>query len=413
MIALAAAMTSSLAYGSGATSSGGGNSIHNQANPWFLENTAAVSYCIEIDETNMGLDTIQAVDQVQRALSYWQTSFALTDNDHYAAGELQPYGEVRLVTQVFTYQSKCIDSTDLRFQFGILSASQIEEIGDPTSFIGIAMRSEYDSVNLKGRGYIYVSPQDGILKPKSPYFLSNAWSMCNGCLFQAILRHELGHVFGLKHYSSSKNIMSKNFPANATHSKYHSNSYFLRWLLHFIEKPYFQFRMEPVFVGNLWDTPKHNHIKTIFGLAANENSLKIVKITDSKGESDYTISTKLDGGTEWKKIGSFCQSGRRFVDTFQKSRGVTVFVDEQQKVFNQLPPKVYHQLAAYKRDHKYVLSGRLCSSRGTPETPLLVQIVPDSTRKLGGLFDGIIDVVLMFDFWLMRTEQRTSTELKN
>ena len=71
VLLLGTAFTSHL-FAGGATSSGGGNSFHNSDNPWFLENTEIVPYCIQIDEANFGVSLEFAKAKIEGALTYWK-----------------------------------------------------------------------------------------------------------------------------------------------------------------------------------------------------------------------------------------------------------------------------------------------------------------------------------------------------
>ena len=201
-----------LGVASGGTSSGGGNGYSNRGNPWFLENTVRVNYCIDLDEQAMGVSAARAAELVRSALQYWKNSFALSLRNEYGPGELVPFGQVRIATQDFL-QSPCSDSTPLRFQLGRLATPQQEQlIGLNHDLIGIAMRTAYDNVNMRGSGFVFITPQTGPLKTRAAGFSEEAWSTCDGCVLELALRHELGHVFGVEHVGDGD--MNWNFMAN-------------------------------------------------------------------------------------------------------------------------------------------------------------------------------------------------------
>ena len=64
--------------------------------------------------------------------------------------------------------------------------------------IAAAVRTDYDPVNLRGKGFVYVSPERGRLAPGLPGLIPERWSDEKG-LFEKVLIHEIGHVFGIKH----------------------------------------------------------------------------------------------------------------------------------------------------------------------------------------------------------------------
>jgi hypothetical protein len=208
-----------VAAATGGTSSGGGNGYSNRNNPWFLENTAEVRYCIDIDEEAMGVSAARAAQLVQEALQYWKTSFAQAATKEYLDGEIVPYGQLRVATQSFVHVP-CSEATPLRFQLGTLAdKEQAALVGEGHDLIGLAMRTRYDNVNLRGSGFVFITPQTGPLRTRAVGFSSEAWSVCDGCLLLLALKHELGHVFGVSHagdHETSHNLMAHHFLAEVT-----------------------------------------------------------------------------------------------------------------------------------------------------------------------------------------------------
>jgi hypothetical protein len=183
----------------------GGGVIHRDAlNPWFLENTRNVHYCIDIDVGNFGITADDASRQVAAALNEWTTALSLSVDDYYPANELVPFGQVRIGTQTFVERS-CSDAADfdLRFQLGRLTAEQQANFNNPKEFVGIAVRTDYDIKRLKGRGFIYLSPVSGPLAPNHQRMHPAAWSQHDFMPLKVVLRHELGHVFGMDHQQDS------------------------------------------------------------------------------------------------------------------------------------------------------------------------------------------------------------------
>ena len=173
--------------------SGGGELIEDAKNPWFLINTKQVKYCIQIDEANFGQNISSVRQRIEKAFNFWKVQF---NTNSFSQNE-------SLATQVFTEVS-CNESPDLQFQFGILNGLQLQRIRTPMNYIGLTVRTEYDKVNLKGKGFIYISPQKGTLK----FNLLNLenirenwlpWSEDNGSLLLPTLIHEIGHIFGVPH----------------------------------------------------------------------------------------------------------------------------------------------------------------------------------------------------------------------
>tara|TARA_B110001454_G_scaffold158569_1_gene147886 strand:+ start:22010 stop:23209 length:1200 start_codon:yes stop_codon:yes gene_type:complete len=168
---------------------GGGQIQSDTDNPWFLNNNKNVRYCIQVDETNFSLKKPQLEMIVERALKFWTRQFA---ESYYADADF-PVGK-----QVFTYED-CAPSTDLRFQFGVLSLEQLQNLSGIDKKIAMAVRTDYDRVHLRGKGFIYLAPERGPLALDPELMWPKTWSEFDGWTTQLTVVHELGHVFGLSH----------------------------------------------------------------------------------------------------------------------------------------------------------------------------------------------------------------------
>ena len=135
----------------GAASSGGGEIITDEWNPWFVQNTAQVKYCIKNDPSAFHRKLPIIRTQLAKAFSYWKNEFSRA----YVPNNGNPNSSpVYVGTQEVTEVS-CSDSVDLTFQFGTLTGAQLAELGDVSKLIGFAMRTDYDEVNLRPRLCLY------------------------------------------------------------------------------------------------------------------------------------------------------------------------------------------------------------------------------------------------------------------
>ena len=196
-----ASMFSMVAFGG--WSSGGGELFKDQNNPWFVKNTSAVNFCVEIDEANFGLSRAEAEYQLKQALVFWKKNMAA------AKGE----NTVGIAKQNFVI-GECSNTTDLRVQFGVLTQPQQDYFKTPQKFVSSIVRTSYDTVNLKGKGFLYVSPQFGPLRMQSGRdSVEQPWSMNHGNILGFVLAHELGHMFGYTHSMASLIfLMAEEFP---------------------------------------------------------------------------------------------------------------------------------------------------------------------------------------------------------
>ncbi len=188
--------------------SGGGEFITDQHNPWFLENTKTVKYCIDIDEKSFGLNRSDAETAVSDAINYWKSQLAKVES-----WTSIPDFSFRLGTQTYI-KSTCDDTTDIRFQFGVFTKEQMDKLPNPKGHVGFTIRTDYDPVNMKGTGFIYISPESGPLaleinKGDNTKF----WSDYLGAFrLHSILVHELGHTLGITH-NNELNLMREDFPS--------------------------------------------------------------------------------------------------------------------------------------------------------------------------------------------------------
>jgi hypothetical protein len=191
-------------------SSGGGEFLRDQYNPWFVKGVEEVRYCLVLDTEGFSASAAKAEEIAARALAYWQ-------------GELAPRAtELGVGTQRFTLTnpglaSACKGDEDLTIKlgYGALSADDRKTFTDngedPQDYVGIAMRTAYDKERLRARGYVFIASDRG------PYLYNHGvgvdgglWSY-DGLLFR-ILQHELGHVFGVTHTEAG--FMAADFPEN-------------------------------------------------------------------------------------------------------------------------------------------------------------------------------------------------------
>lgn len=190
----------------GNESSGGGGLLKDAHNPWFLQNTTDVNYCILLDPVSFHQTEEVADKFIQKVFSYYKAEFRNSANTANVGGV-----NIEIATQNFR-RTDCNEFTDIRFQFGYLTPEQRKIFDDPRNYIGHAHLEKYDRVLLRGKGFVYVSADEGDLKPIGPNLLDRPWNEGNGELLYWVLLHEIGHVFGLQHEIMGSFFMDERFP---------------------------------------------------------------------------------------------------------------------------------------------------------------------------------------------------------
>ena len=184
--------------------SGGGELVRDRSNPWFLENTEEVRYCVQLDEANFHQDREVVEEKIQRAFEYWRSEFS---HAVYAGED----DDLKIATQRFV-PGPCTADVAIRFQMGFLTPEQLAKIPNPRQFVSMAVRESYDTRNMAGKGFVYLAADSGPLRPEAPDMLSMPWQSRNGYVLEGVLIHELGHVFGIGHHGMRQQLMSPGFP---------------------------------------------------------------------------------------------------------------------------------------------------------------------------------------------------------
>ena len=171
----------------------GGDLYKDQHNPWFVRNTNLIRYCLRVEEPAISASSEKINSLIEQAFRYWKAEFAW----------LNGQTPVKVATQDFE-KVPCDGTEDIRFLFGretldeqqlnFFKASQtpIQQV------IATSVRTSYDRVQLKGKGFIFFNSDRGPNSYESgTLYVRAAWKY-DALLYRAIA-HEIGHVFGLPH----------------------------------------------------------------------------------------------------------------------------------------------------------------------------------------------------------------------
>ncbi|OFZ22001.1 MAG: hypothetical protein A2X94_16220 [Bdellovibrionales bacterium GWB1_55_8] len=191
----------------------GGEIYKNGRNPWFVENTETVRYCVVVDEKSVSASADHIEILIETAIANWKREFKKYD-------EARLFTEFRVATQEFI-QVPCQRNPELKFQFGwsTLDTEQAAYLVSQgaESILGIAVRTDYDDVQLRGKGFIYIASDLGEHRyDGGPDTVERAWQY--DALLYYVIAHEFGHVLGVPHVGAdhfvdtSRFLMAEQFP---------------------------------------------------------------------------------------------------------------------------------------------------------------------------------------------------------
>lgn len=382
----------------GGMSTGGGLLIGTAANPWFLQNTDKVSYCIDIDEKNFSVSHDAAKKVIERSVDRWKQSFSQANNSYYTSKDLQPYAPLLIATQQFAEEA-CSPRTDLRFQLGKLSDDQARLIPKRDNVIAIAVRAEYDTANLRGRGFIYVAANKGPLKPSAQTFSDDPWSVCDECIFEATITHELGHVFGVPHLEGDKVfLMSEKFVEIIT-DKVHVMAIQA-------EKIGSEWLDQSFPAGGIFSFPKRfsywdcnlTKAQKFFGSSIDQKCLKLEFDNDV-----VTVLAASDKSGAPQKIGTISTSvGSTTESGTDNAILMRIRLPLEQNVFTKLPdtltnissePKTFFELFGPGSQTRY-FSGSYKSIDNKLTRSVMVRLMPNAKFEIVGDLDGLLSLIV-------------------
>jgi len=358
----------------GGWNSGGGELIGDSHNPWFLQNTSSVHYCIEIDEIGMGYGRPFVAPLIAKAFNYWKRQFALS-----------PEGEFRihLGTQTFILDPSCSNRSDIRFQFGILSPAQAKRIPDSTRYAGLTLRTAYDRQALRGQGIVYISPQTGKLAMTGLNMPALPWTATDGLAIYPVLLHELGHIFGLSH-DSGNNLMGEQFAESILTSPMKP---FIQPLFYDSEPDYIQFNQTIPFLNRLCVRSFSDGNSVSPNLFSRYFAIKVTSGSCSYAYINQALQLVV---VQSPKPGIELVLGqaqlRRLPESIKRRTVARVFLPVGQAVF--LSPRTTRSVVAATAEYDAVLTGQYVSNDRNVLRDVGIHVAPWEAPTISGAYEG-------------------------
>lgn len=176
----------------------GGEFITTENNPWFVGNEP-VTYCILWDASIFSVSSHALQKETRRALDVWIETVRrlrpIPTPEHVLDGV------PRNLSLVFT-ETLCSQSPDLTFAFGSRNETIDRALSQYARYlVALAQQTEFNVSNGRAKGVIWLVADRGPEVYQGPRWQeTDFWERRQ--TLRAVLKHEIGHVFGFEHRPS-------------------------------------------------------------------------------------------------------------------------------------------------------------------------------------------------------------------
>lgn len=366
---------------SGAWVSSGGELFKDANNPWFLKNTPTVKYCVQVDTSSFSASKEKVEGLIVKALAQWQKDFVLWKVSPTSGG---------IGTQNFI-KSECSADTPLVFKlgYGTLSADDLEYLSSAQQYVSIAVRTDYDEEQLRGRGFIYIGSDRGPARFEGRADLVDAPWQYDGLLYR-VLVHEIGHVFGVAH--TGEGLMSAQFPEQILMRRYYEKFAKVEDLgsFFFPQHEYHNCNITPESAEWL-EMPKGwkcLHIERTEGKPGKEGEI-VQSINFSASESETSKRVPIAGGMFKFDVKQAMKGG---LFGLEISRGIHVYLTPRQKVYQPKEVELMEVLGLPFYKLSVALNYKTISGK---EKPIYLKMTSNSYELLG-VRDGLVESLVYY-----------------
>ncbi|MCX6130067.1 MAG: hypothetical protein NTX25_13510, partial [Proteobacteria bacterium] len=307
------------------------------------------------------------------AYKYWQDELAV--GTRWLRSEEAP----TVGTQDLEF-GPCADDTDLRVQFGTLSKVQQKAFRDqgqdPRKFVSLAVRTDYDRIHLRGKGFLYVTADSGPLQPTQLTMMPQPWARGEARLIK-VLAHELGHVFGLQHTASwgshvnRIDLMESGFPASMVKDPADKveTPIPLFFSVNHTEVIQFSYDAESPYSAAVAGFLKLKAAPACLNFTRTDGKIEIFAEHDGCGDGEKTLLGSLNLDLSTMSISDF-------------SPAISIWLPPEQTIFEPLSSEARKTLAVRT---SFVQAAEYRDARSTMKRRMLVTIGPTLTNPIFGL----------------------------